>query len=104
MDKATYIARLGYHENDPDSQQITVFYPDVPGVNTYGYSRDEALAMGKEALENWLETMRDGGEEFSKPNRLDDLSSKPELQLDAELTEGESSHEFVEITAELEVR
>ena len=31
-----------------------VEFPDCPGCQTFGESRDEALAMGAEALEGWL--------------------------------------------------
>ena len=39
----------------------TVSVPDLPDVVTEGETREEALAMAKDAIEAYLETMRDHG-------------------------------------------
>ena len=39
----------------------TVSVPDLPDVVTEGETREEALAMAKEAIEGYLESMRDHG-------------------------------------------
>jgi predicted RNase H-like HicB family nuclease len=38
-----------------------VSVPELPGVVTEGETRDEALAMAKDAIEGYLETMRERG-------------------------------------------
>jgi len=40
---------------------FTLSVPELPDVVTEGESREEALAMAKEAIEAYLETMRDHG-------------------------------------------
>lgn len=40
---------------------FTVLVPDLPDVATEGGSREEALSMAKDAIEGYLETMRDHG-------------------------------------------
>ena len=39
----------------------TVSVPDLPDVVTEGETREEALTMAKDAIEGYLETMRDRG-------------------------------------------
>lgn len=39
----------------------TVFVPDLPDVVTEGSTREEALAMARDAIEGYLDTMRDHG-------------------------------------------
>ncbi|MHB1486963.1 MAG: type II toxin-antitoxin system HicB family antitoxin [Acidimicrobiales bacterium] len=40
---------------------FTVSVPDLPDVVTEGETREEALAMAKEAIEGYLEAMREHG-------------------------------------------
>lgn len=40
---------------------FTVSVPELPDVVTQGETRDEALAMAKDAIEGYLETMHDHG-------------------------------------------
>ncbi len=40
---------------------FSVFVPDLPSVATQGDTRDEALAMAKEAIEGYLEVMEEDG-------------------------------------------
>lgn len=39
----------------------TVFVPELPDVITEGRTREEALAMAKDAIEGYLEAMREEG-------------------------------------------
>lgn len=39
----------------------TVFVPDLPDVVTEGDTRDQALAMARDAIEGYPDTMRDHG-------------------------------------------
>jgi predicted RNase H-like HicB family nuclease len=42
----------------------TVIVPSLPGCITYGKTIEEATNMAKEAIELYLETLRDHGEEI----------------------------------------
>jgi predicted RNase H-like HicB family nuclease len=39
----------------------SVFVPELPSVATQGETREEALAMAKEAIEGYLEVMHEDG-------------------------------------------
>ena len=45
-----YVAKL-----TREGKNWLVQFPDCPGCQTFGSSRDEALEMAKDALEGWLE-------------------------------------------------
>lgn len=40
---------------------FSVFVPELPSVASQGETREEALAMAKEAIEGYLEVMREDG-------------------------------------------
>jgi len=44
-----------------DDGGFTVVVPDLPDVVTEGETREEALAMAKDAIEGYLEVMSDRG-------------------------------------------
>ena len=46
----------------------TVIVPSLPGCVTYGDSVEEALAMAKEAIALYLESLREHGEEIPTDN------------------------------------
>lgn len=47
---------------EPESEGgYTVFVPELPDVVTEGRTREEALAMAKDAIEGYLEAMREDG-------------------------------------------
>lgn len=41
----------------------TIMFPDFPGCVTFGYTFDEAIKMGEEALSLWIEVLNDNKEE-----------------------------------------
>jgi len=41
---------------------FTVMVPSLPGCITYGENLDEAIAMGKEAIELYIEALQERGE------------------------------------------
>ena len=43
--------------------------PDLPGVWTQGDTREEAVAMVKDAIAGYLETLEELGRPLPKPNR-----------------------------------
>jgi len=48
---------------------FSVFVPELPSVATQGDTRDEALAMAKEAIEGYLEVMEEEGWEVPRVGR-----------------------------------
>lgn len=40
---------------------FSVSVPDLPGCHTQGETREEALAMAREAIEGHLEVLKEGG-------------------------------------------
>ena len=47
---------------------LIVQFPDMPNIQTFGYTKDEALAMAKEALEGCLEVEISHGNEIPPPS------------------------------------
>lgn len=45
---------------------FVVTVPDLPDVVTEGETREEALAMARDAIEGYLETMREQGWEIGR--------------------------------------
>ncbi len=46
----------------------TVIVPALPGCVTFGETIDEAIAMAKEAIEGYIETLNELGKEVPKDN------------------------------------
>jgi predicted RNase H-like HicB family nuclease len=59
-----YVARL----TAEDGQWLAEF-PDCPGCQTFGDTRESAIAMASEALEGWLETYLAHGDAVPRPAR-----------------------------------
>ena len=57
---------------------FTVSVPALPGCITYGENIDEAIAMAKEAIELYIEELRDRGEMI--PDNNDTLEYSLNLQ------------------------
>lgn len=57
MSERDYEVRLEPQEDGG----FTVFVPELPDVVTEGETRDEALAMAKDAIDGYLEAMREEG-------------------------------------------
>jgi antitoxin HicB len=57
-----YIARL-----TQEGGRWLIDFPDCPGCQTFGDTREEALAMAAEALEGWLETHLEHGDVPLRP-------------------------------------
>jgi antitoxin HicB len=49
---------------ETDGSGFTVEVPTLPGVVTFGATREEAIAMAREAIDLYLETARDKGWEI----------------------------------------
>ncbi len=48
----------------------TVFVPSLPGCITYGDNVDEAITMAKEAIELYIEELKDHGETVPDDSNL----------------------------------
>lgn len=48
----------------------TVIVPSLPGCITYGKDIDEALKMAKEAIEGYIEVLKEQGEEISMDENM----------------------------------
>ncbi|HEX4419170.1 MAG TPA: type II toxin-antitoxin system HicB family antitoxin [Kofleriaceae bacterium] len=57
-----YVAKLAR-----EGKHWTVSFPDCPGCQTFGKTKDEALAMAAEALDGWLETHLEYGDVPPRP-------------------------------------
>ncbi len=59
---------------DPEEGGYTVRVPALPGCNTQGDTREEALANAREAIEGYLETLKELGrpipEEQERPETV----------------------------------
>lgn len=60
MAQLTYKIRL---QKEPDGG-YTVIVPALPGCITYGSDIDEAIAMAKEAIELYVESLAEHGEQI----------------------------------------
>jgi predicted RNase H-like HicB family nuclease len=88
MNTIAYVARLSFCDDG-----VCVTFPDVPGANTCGDTREEAIEMAKDALECWFSD----GSELPPARRLDEVSRNSALRYDSALVKAEKSAEFVEI-------
>jgi antitoxin HicB len=57
-----YLAKL-----TREGRHWLVSFPDCPGCQTFGSTKDEALALAADALDGWLETELDAGEVPPRP-------------------------------------
>lgn len=64
MAQLTYKIRL---QKEPDGG-YTVTVPSLPGCITFGNDIDEAIAMAKEAIELYIESIVEHGEEVPTEN------------------------------------
>jgi predicted RNase H-like HicB family nuclease len=66
VDKEVMSLRLSYRillRREPEGG-YTVIVPSLPGCVTYGETIEEAIAMAKEAIELYVESLREHGEEI----------------------------------------
>ena len=53
---------------------FSVSVPDLPGCHTQGETREEALAMAKDAIEGYLETLAQEGMPLPKPATIERIT------------------------------
>jgi predicted RNase H-like HicB family nuclease len=66
VDKEVMSLRLSYRvllRREPEGG-YTVVVPSLPGCVTYGETIEEAIAMAREAIELYVESLREHGEEI----------------------------------------
>lgn len=59
--------RMEIEWSDEDDKFL-VRFPDAPGVVTNGATREEAAAMGDDAIISWYTALKDAGREIPQPN------------------------------------
>lgn len=57
-----------------------VSFPDFPGCISAGKTMDEALIMGREALDGHIRLMAEDGETIPEPSTMDAVLLNPENQ------------------------
>lgn len=77
MTQLTYKIRL---QKEPDGG-YTVSVPSLPGCITFGNDIDEAIAMAKEAIELYIESLVEHGEEVpTETNTLEySITVQPDI-------------------------
>ncbi len=70
MAQLTYKIRL---QKEPDGG-FTVSVPALPGCITFGKDMDEAIIMAKEAIELYIESLVDHGDEVPTENNMFEYS------------------------------
>jgi predicted RNase H-like HicB family nuclease len=68
---------IGLIHKDADSD-FGVSFPDFPGCVSAGETLDEAVAMGREALEGHVAVMAEGGEAIPEPTGMAEIMADPE--------------------------
>lgn len=53
---------------------FSVSVPDLPGCFTQGETREEALAMAKEAIEGYLDSLKAEGLPLPKPAKIERIT------------------------------
>ena len=70
-----YYIGLIHKESDRD---FGISFPDFPGCISTGSTLDEALTMGREALEGHIGLMADDGEAIPEPTAMSLIMADPE--------------------------
>jgi predicted RNase H-like HicB family nuclease len=93
--KFAYVARVSHC-----SDGVCISFPDVPGVLTYGDTREEALSMAKDALECWFMD----GTPLPAARRIEELEQIPDIRHDNVYSDIERRYKLVEVAASLDGR
>ncbi len=65
----------------PSDGKICVTVPDLPGCNTYGDDKADALLMAKDAIEMWLWDAENNSEDIPEASEIIALNSGETLTL-----------------------
>src|SRR5215217_3688110 len=72
-------------EWSPEDEVFVVRFPDVPGVMTHGATREEAAAMGEDAIITWLTALHDANIPVPPPTKTArQVSTAPPKRIPAE--------------------
>lgn len=66
-------------ETGSSATAIGIVVPDLPGCFSAGDTIDEAMANVEEAIDLWIETALDAGQEVPAPSTLDAIQARPEF-------------------------
>lgn len=58
-------------EWDPNDRIYIVTVPELPGCRTHGETPEEAVQQGQEAIESWIDAMREWGRPIPPPRHFD---------------------------------
>ena len=61
--------------SEEDGGGYLIEFPDLPGCISDGETPEEAILMGKDAMEAWLSTAKASGMNIPKPQKQDNLAS-----------------------------
>jgi len=76
MDKKTYFMLV--HDGGDGKGGLWCEFPDLPGCMTDGDDLEDLLKNAADALESWLESVRDHGEALPVPSGAEALKAKAE--------------------------
>ncbi|HEX4202686.1 MAG TPA: type II toxin-antitoxin system HicB family antitoxin [Ktedonobacteraceae bacterium] len=54
-------------EWDPNDKIYVVIVPELPGCMTHGYTHEEAIKQGEDAIESWLMVAKEIGKPIPMP-------------------------------------
>ena len=57
-------------EWDDRDDIFVVTVPELPGCRTHGKTYEEAVQQGREAIESWVDFLRDIGEPVPQPKKF----------------------------------
>ena len=58
-------------EWEPVGGVYVVTVPELPGCKTHGFTYEEAVRQGQDAIESWIDAMRHWGREIPPPHYYD---------------------------------
>jgi predicted RNase H-like HicB family nuclease len=98
MGKVSFAARLSYC-----NEAVYVTFPDAPEAHTFGKTREEAIAMAKDAIKVWFSD----GTPLPPATRFDETMRSPELYKDEHFEvydpdDPEQGYELIEIVADID--
>jgi len=85
-----------FHPAEEKAGGYVVTFPDLPGCVTQGNTFDEAFAMAQEALEGFLDAMREDGDPIPAASSLGEARAKAEAEAHED---GEELHPQVIVQA-----
>jgi predicted RNase H-like HicB family nuclease len=64
QDYPHYSMTIAWSSSD---QAYIVTVPELPGCKTHGFTYEEAVRQGRDAIESWIDTAREDGDPIPAP-------------------------------------